>query len=173
MHRFKHYYLKIYTNLLLVLIIFLSSCNVKEKRVTSAIQLDDSIKSKCYDILYNELKDKNNFWVSIHAAEALTLAGKSSVVKEVLEKKLEKEKDGKKICGIAREFVRAGDRSKVQLMLNILSDKNYSYAHIHACESLYKVNEIGDGKLLLKAMEQKTDSTKQLFAAAALEDMGI
>ena len=132
------------------------------------IQANDSLKAKCYKILYDELDDEENFWVSIHAAEALILAGKSSDVKDILEKRLKREKDGKKLCGIARELVRAGDKSKAKVMLNILKDKNYTYAHVHACESLYKVNQIGDGKLLLEAMNQKENKNKRLFAAAAL-----
>ncbi len=154
----------------LFFILFAFSCTNEKTVNDNSVIIEDSIKTKCYNILLKELKNNNedDFWISIHAAEALTLAGKSDIVKSELEKKLITQKDARKICGIAREFVRAGDKSKVKLIVDILKNPKSSYAHIHACESLFKVNVIGSEKLLLKAMNQNEDINKKLFAAAAL-----
>ncbi|HAH48795.1 MAG TPA: sialidase, partial [Planctomycetaceae bacterium] len=59
----------------------------------------------------------------------------------------------------------AGDRSKAAIMFQILAGKD-PHGHVHACESLYKVNELGDGILIREAM--KSDNPKKAMMAAAL-----
>ena len=107
----------------------------------------------------------------MHAAEALTLAGGGAEVRSLLEPKLKTEQDDQHRCGLARELMRAGDRSKSAIMLDILSGSN-PYGHVHACESLYKLNEIGDGTLMRAAMKATENSKKMLMAAAALARWG-
>src|SRR5262249_9660999 len=111
------------------------------------------------------------FWPSMHAAEALTVAGHGDEVRKVLEPKLQTERDDQKRCGLARELTRAGDRSKTVLLLDILA-KNDPHGHVHAAESLYKIGEIGHGRLLRKAMAQDKDLSLQGMAAAALARCG-
>jgi len=111
------------------------------------------------------------FWPSIHAAEGLTLAGHADEVRAFLEPKLRTEADDQRRCGIARELVRAGDRAKATVMLGILA-KEDPYGHVHAAESLYKVGEIGDGRLLRRAMGETGNVKLQLMAAAALGRSG-
>jgi len=136
------------------------------------IHLDAKTSAKALKILRDGMNAKgpDNFWPSIHACEALTLAGHGDEVTKFLTPKLKTEKDDQHRCGLARELVRAGDRSKASIMLDILAGKD-THGHIHACESLYKINEIGDGKLMRAAL--KSDNTIQaLMAAAALGRQG-
>ncbi len=136
------------------------------------IQLDAKTKAKALKILRDGIRAKgpDNFWPSIHACEALTLAGHGDEVTKLLTPKLKTEKDDQRRCGLARELVRAGDRSKAKIMLDILAGED-KHGHVHACESLYKINEIGDGKLLRSSL--KSDNTIQaLMAAAALGRKG-
>src|SRR5262249_23405971 len=51
-------------------------------------------------------------------------------------------------------------------------DKPELDAQVHAAESLYKIAEIGDGKLLRKAMGQDDKVALQMMAAAALARCG-
>jgi len=136
------------------------------------IQLDAKTKAKALKILRDGINAKgpNNFWPSIHACEALTLAGHGDEVTKFLTPKLKTQKDDQRRCGLARELVRAGDRSKAKIMLDILAGED-KHGHVHACESLYKINEIGDGKLLRASL--KSDNNSQaLMAAAALGRQG-
>ncbi len=138
----------------------------------ATIQLDAKTKARALKILRDGIhaKGSDNFWPSIHACEALTQAGHGNEVTKLLTPKLKTEKDDQRRCGLARELVRAGDRSKAQIMLDILASDD-KHGHVHACESLYKINAIGDGKLLRAAM--KSDNTNQaLMAAAALGKQG-
>ncbi|MCF6311840.1 MAG: exo-alpha-sialidase [Verrucomicrobiales bacterium] len=116
------------------------------------------------------VKGNDNFWPSIHACEALTLAGHGDEVTKFLTPKLKTEKDDQHRVGLARELVRAGDRSKAAIMFDILAGKD-PHGHVHACESLYKVNEIGDGTLMLAALNSK-NIKQALMAAAALGRQG-
>ena len=127
-------------------------------------------RARCLGILRKGMRS-DEFWPSIHAAEGLTLAGHGAEVRAFLEPKLKTETDDQRRCGIARELVRAGDRAKTAVMLEILAKKD-AYGHVHAAESLYKVGGIGDGKLLRAAMSQTENASLQLMAAAALGRAG-
>jgi sialidase-1 len=72
---------------------------------------------------------------------------------------------------LARELVRAGDRDKAQVMLDILAGDD-PYGHVHAAESLYKVDEIGDGKAMKRAAKQTDNMTLHLMSSAALARAG-
>ncbi|MBN69272.1 MAG: sialidase, partial [Gimesia sp.] len=129
------------------------------------IKLSPETEKKCLAVL-REAIQSDEFWPSMHAAEALTLAGKGAEVRKIVEPKLKTDKDDQHRCGLARELVRAGDRSKAAIMFQILAGKN-PYGHVHACESLYKVNELGDGTLIREAMKSE-DPKKAMMAAALL-----
>lgn len=138
------------------------------------IQLDAKTSAKALKVIRDEIRAKGDadeqFWPSIHACEALTLAGHGDEVSKLLTPQLKTEKNDQHLCGLARELVRAGDRSKAAIMLDLLEGDD-PYAHVHACESLYKVNEIGDGVLMREAMKSK-NIKQALMAAAALGRQG-
>lgn len=134
------------------------------------IPLDPATRQKCLQVLREGLHGED-FWPSMHAAEALTLAGHGDEVRTFLEPKLGDEKDDQHRCGLARELARAGDRSQIELLLGILSGTD-PYGHTHAAESLYKVLETGDGTALRKAMAQRQNPKLRLMAAGALGRKG-
>jgi sialidase-1 len=138
--------------------------------VVPTIELKPETAEKALQVLRAGLKSKE-FWPSIHAAEGLTLAGHGDEVIAYLEPKLPKEKDDQKRCGLSRELVRAGKRKYAQVMLDILAGED-DYGHVHAAESLYKVNEIGDGKAMRAALQQTKNVKLRLMAAAALARKG-
>lgn len=135
-----------------------------------SISLDKATRQRCLEILRSGMRS-GEFWPSIHAAEGLTLAGHGDEVIDYLSGQLPAEADDQQRCGIARELVRAGDKSRVSVMLNILSDDD-PYGHVHAAESLYKVVEIGDGSALRKAFATTDNVRLKLMAAAALGRCG-
>lgn len=137
------------------------------------LKLPAETGARCVEILRQGLRGverTETFWPAMHAAEALTLAGRGDEVRTALEPLLGTEKDDQHRCGLSRELVRAGDKGKVSLMLDVLA-KADPYGHTHAAESLFKVGEIGDGKLLRQAMAAE-DAKCQLMAAAALAKRG-
>jgi sialidase-1 len=133
-------------------------------------ELSPELRDKALGVLREGLKSEE-FWPAMHAAEALTIAGKGSEVRQALAPLLETERDDQHLCGLGRELTRAGDRFKAQMMLGILASDN-DYGHVHAAESLYKVAEIGDGRLLRQAMQQTANLRLRAMAAAALARCG-
>ncbi len=87
------------------------------------ITLDSATHEQCLTVLRAGLRS-DEFWPSMHAAEGLTLGGHSLEVIEYLTPMLKTETDDQHLCGIAREIVRAGDRSAVSVMLSILAGEN-------------------------------------------------
>ncbi|GEM_PF-747969 len=134
------------------------------------IMLDSATREKCLNVLRAGLRGEE-FWPSMHAAEGLTLGGHGLEVIDYLTPKLKTETDDQHLCGLAREIVRAGDRSVVPVMLNILEGDN-NYGHVHAAESLFKVFETGDGKSMRRAHAQSDNLKLKLMAAGALVRSG-
>lgn len=137
----------------------------KESLKMNALLLDRSLK-----VLEKGLESEE-FWPSMHAAEALTLAGKTKVVIDVLSRKLPGETNDQRRCGLARELVRAGDQSALPVLFDVLNDAK-SIGRIHAAESLFKLGLVGDGKSLKAAFEQMEVAQLRLYAAAALAKSG-
>ena len=134
------------------------------------IALTDGVKARCVEVLTEGLHS-DEFWPSIHAAEGLTLGGYGNVVREHLEPKLATKLDDQQRCGVSRELIRAGDRHQRNIMLAILAGQD-DFGHIHAAESLYKVEEIGDGVAMRRAFAQTENLRLQIMAAAALGRCG-
>lgn len=145
-------------------------CHAAEAEPADKIILSDAIHKKCLTVLRKAFHS-DEFWPSMHAAEALSLTGHGNEVRLFLEPKLKTETDDQHRCGLAREMVRAGDRARASIMLNILEGDD-PHGHVHAAESLYKVNEIGNGKAMRAAMAQQENFTQALMAAAALGRWG-
>jgi len=136
----------------------------------AVLTLDDATRERCLSILRAGVNSEE-FWPSMHAAEALTQAGFPAEAKKALSPRLPVEVDDQRRCGLARELVRAGDVAHAQIMLDILGGDN-RYGHTHACESLFKVWQFGDGKLLRHAMFTAPEAKTRLMAAAALARRG-
>lgn len=127
-------------------------------------------RDRCLAVLREGLTS-GEFWPSMHAAEALSQEGAGAEVRRALAPRLATEADARRRCGIARELVRAGDLSHVRTLLDVLASPD-THGHAHACESLYKVREVGDGVLLRRAMNEPETSPRSLMAAAALARWG-
>lgn len=134
------------------------------------LELGAETEARCLEVLREGLAS-SEFWPSMHAAEGLTLGGHGAEVTAALTPLLATETDGQKRCGLARELVRAGDRSKTSILLGLLAAAD-PYAHVHAAESLFKVNQIGDGTLLRAALTDRANASKSMMAAAALSRWG-
>jgi sialidase-1 len=134
------------------------------------LPLAPEIRKRYLDTLRDAIKS-DQFWPSMHAAEALTLAGARDEVVTALRNRLPMERDDQRRCGLARELVRAGDRSCLPILFDILGDA-HSSGRVHAAESLYKLGESGDGKQLRAAFEQTENPQLRLMAAAALAKAG-
>jgi sialidase-1 len=137
-----------------------------------SIQLSDETRARCLRTLREGLAS-DDFWPSMHAAEALTYAGLGNEVLAARRKKRTTDLalNDQERCGLAREAVRAGRRAQIDDLFKILNDQK-SIGRVHAAESLFKLNEIGDGISLKAALEQDTDLRLKLFAAAALARYG-
>ncbi|MCA9078582.1 MAG: exo-alpha-sialidase [Planctomycetaceae bacterium] len=134
------------------------------------VTLDAATRDACLSVLRDGLRG-DDFWPSMHAAEGLTLGGHGDEVIAYVTSLLATEQDDQRRCGLARELVRAGERHRARVMLDILGGDD-PHGHVHAAESLYKVVEIGDGTALRAAFAQSENETLRLMAAAALGRCG-
>ena len=132
--------------------------------------LSPELREKCLTVLRTALEGEE-FWPAMHAAEALTLAGEGKSVVPLLEARLKKDQDPQHRCGLVREIVRTGKREPLAILWKTLADTK-SNGRVHAAESLYKIGEVGDGKLLRAAMQAKDDPKLQIMSAAALGRAG-
>ena len=152
------------------LIAVLFATTALHAQATHGYQLAPETKIRCVSIL-NEAIHAEDFPTAIHAAEALTRAGRAHEVTGPFTQRLANETDDRKKCVWSRELVRAGDSSKARVMLEILA-KPDAYAHVHAAESLYKVGQVGDGNALRAAMGNRGSPILQIMAAGALAKHG-
>ena len=125
---------------------------------------------RCRQVLEEGLRSEE-FWPSIHAAEGLSIGGFGETVRRHLEPKLKTKLDDQQRCGVSRELMRAGNRQRAKIMLDILAGKA-DFGHVHAAERLYKLEEIGDGVAMRKAFAQKKNLRLRVMAAAALARCG-
>ncbi|MFO0871453.1 MAG: exo-alpha-sialidase [Pirellulales bacterium] len=132
--------------------------------------LSAELRERCLKILRAGLAS-DAFWPAMHAAEALSDAGFGREVRPLLWERLPQERDDQRRCGLAREIVRSGDRRAVPELLAVLQRPD-PYGHTHAAESLYKIAESGDGRLLRQLWQQTPDARRRLMAAAALARCG-
>lgn len=137
---------------------------------SQVITLDEATQERCLTVLREGLRGED-FWPSMHAAEGLTLGGHGGEVITYVTPLLATEQDDQRRCGLARELVRAGERGRARIMLDILSSDD-PHGHVHAAESLYKVVEIGDGAALRMAFSESENETLKLMSAAALGRCG-
>ncbi len=134
------------------------------------LELDAKTRERCLLVL-QEAFESDEFWPSMHAAEALSVEGHGADVQKALKPRVPDEMDDQHLCGLARELVRAGDLSYVRILSEVLSKPN-SYGHVHASESLFKVRQIGHAALLRHAMTEPDSPKLGIMAAAALARWG-
>ncbi|MEX1232281.1 MAG: HEAT repeat domain-containing protein, partial [Planctomycetaceae bacterium] len=147
-----------------------NACADEKSPDSKPYPLADDVRAKCLKVIRAGMHS-DEFWPSIHAAEALTVAGFGDEVREFLEPMLETETDDQKRCGLAREIVRTGDRGRDRIMFRILEDLD-SNGRIHAAESLFKIKSIGDGDAMRQAFAEGKEESLRLMAAAALGQSG-
>ena len=164
--------LRVYGRVLLVLgwVLFVGTIPVPAQGQGRDFELPSETKSRCVSILNEAIHDED-FPTAIHAAEALTRAGRGHEVIGPMTQRLAGETDDRKKCVWARELVRAGDSAKLSVMLDVLAGAD-PYGHVHAAESLYKVGGKGDGRALRAAMGEGRDPILQIMAAGALARHG-
>ncbi len=134
------------------------------------VPLTAELRERCRTELRRVLNG-DQFWPAMHAAEALTLLGDKKAVLTTLPPRLMTENDHQKRCGLAREIARTGQRDSLKVLWEILEDE-HSKGRVHAAESLYKIAEVGDGRLLRKIWKHNNDPRLQIMCAAALGRAG-
>lgn len=148
-------------------VLFIGRLN--DVRAADREYLDSETRERCQALLWQTLRG-DEFWPAMHAAEGLTEAGFGTEVIRVLLPKVAGETDDPRRCGLARELARAG-RTEALATLTVTLSNPSSTGRIHAAESLFKLNEIGDREALRQAA-QAPDIRLQQMAAAALARSG-
>jgi sialidase-1 len=125
---------------------------------------DQALRERAIAVLRAGLQS-SEFWPSMHAAEALTLAGLGAEVVTAITPRVPTETDDQHRCGLARELIRAGVEEPLAVLTTILNDKQ-SKGRVHACESLFKVNRLGDRDALVRALDEGNVDLESMAAAA-------
>ena len=133
-------------------------------------ELSPQTRELCLTVLREALAGPE-FWPAMHAAEALTIAGHGDEVVPLLEARLLTDNDAQHRCGLAREIARTGRRDHIDLLWKTLADPQ-SGGRVHAAESLYKIGEVGDGKLLRTLMMEPGNPRMSIMCAAGLGRAG-
>lgn len=141
-----------------------------EAPAPKTVEVTADERARCLAILRTGLAS-DEFWPSMHAAEALTLAGRGSEVVAALKDKLPQETNDQRRCGLVREIVRAGDATPLPVLQAILVDTK-SNGRIHAAESFYKLGVPPEGPALAQAFAQDEIVQLKLMSAAALARLG-
>lgn len=131
---------------------------------------DDALDARCTAVLTAGLASHASaFWPAMHAAEALTQAGRGADVTRALTPLLAQISDDQQRCGVARELARAGDLAQTELLWEILQSPS-DHGHVHAAESLFKVGWApgADPAPMRRAFAQETNPRLRMMAAAAL-----
>lgn len=156
-------------------LLLLALCGATAPSLSAAppMTLSPETREKALSILRGALRleETEQFWIAMHAAEGLVLGGYGEEIVPVLEPRLATEKDGQRLCGLARELVRAGRKEHVAVLAEVLQRED-SYGHTHAAESLYKVEELGDEATMRRRFQQGEDIKLRLMAAGALARKG-
>jgi SSS family solute:Na+ symporter len=140
-------------------------------RPSMHIRLSAEQRATCMSVLQSGL-DSDEFWPSMHAAEALTQNGQAPLVREHLNALLSDELDDQQRCGVVRELVRAGTTENLQTLIDLLLAED-PYAHVHAAESLYKILPPESDASYLQTVFERTDNPRlRLMTAAALARLG-
>ena len=132
--------------------------------------LTPQTRELCLTVLRQALAGPE-FWPAMHAAEALTIAGHGHEVVPLLEARFLTDNDPQHRCGLAREIARTGQRDFIDILWRTLADPD-SGGRVHAAESLYKIGEVGDGKLLRTLMIEPGNPRLSIMCAAALGRAG-
>lgn len=122
-------------------------------------------EQKAWEALRAGIKS-DDFWTRMHAAEALSDLGRADEVIHALEGQLAHVSDETHRIGLARELVRAGDETKLALIVSTFADPK-SEGRIHAAESLWKLGRRGDGQALRQAARRGEDMSLRVYASAA------
>ncbi|MFI4876259.1 MAG: alpha/beta hydrolase fold domain-containing protein [Blastopirellula sp. JB062] len=131
---------------------------------STANAADPASRKKCLSVLRAGLR-ADPFWPAMHAAEALTAIGETSDVKKRLAQQWKTCESDQQLCGLARELVRAGDDSYAGMLSYKLADPN-STGRVHAAESLFKLNRLGDEATLRRAAQSSDRGLRQMALAA-------
>lgn len=149
--------------------LFAVTCSLLTCTARGQVEFDPELRLHAVALLRQGMASED-FWPSMHAAEALTAAGFGSCVIYDLKPRLAAEEDDQKRCGLSREIIRAGDLSPLATMTAILKDPNTT-APVHVCESLFKVHQVGN-EAAMRAHLGSENTSEVLMAAAALTRAG-
>ncbi len=163
MHRFR----RLFTFGLLpfFLIMLLAGCGTVTIPRASYL-LTGNTHQRCLQVLREGLQS-DEFWPSIHAAEALIDADYGFEATPILLQRRERETDRRRIAGYARALLKT-DNTQALLDLQDILLSDDTEARILAAEALFRNARIGNPTILAEATDSLNSSRLRVFAAATL-----
>ena len=151
-----------------VLLVFLSlfwGCGTTQE-LPPAYLLTANMHDKCLKVLREGLHS-NEFWPSVHAAEALIDAGYGFDATPVLKARLSEEEDALYRIGLAQALVRSGERHYLTILQDVLLTDQES-AREEALRGMFYLADVADVPLVQTAYNRTDQPSARLWAAGVL-----
>lgn len=132
----------------------------------SSYLLTGNIHQQCLAVLREGVQG-DEFWPSIHAAEALIREDYAFEATPIITERLGKERDRRRVAGYARALAAADANQSVVALQDILLSDDLE-ARILAAEAMFKTGLVGDPVILEQATDPSNNGRLRVFAAATL-----
>ncbi|MEM8485614.1 MAG: HEAT repeat domain-containing protein [Bacteroidota bacterium] len=153
------------TILAAVIIFSLSGCKTASVPPASYL-LTGNVHQQCLTILREGVQG-DEFWPSIHAAEALIREDYAFEATPLIEARMGSERDRRRIAGYARALALTDYNQGIVALQDILLSDDLE-ARILAAEAMFRTGLVGDPVILEQATDPSNNGRLRVFAAAAL-----
>lgn len=132
----------------------------------SSFLLTGNVHQQCIEILREGVQG-DEFWPSIHAAEALIREDYGFEATPLLRERMGREQDRRRIAGYARALAAVDQNQSVVALQDILLSDDIE-ARILAAEAMFRTGIVGDPAILEQATDPSQNGRLRVFAAATL-----
>ncbi len=158
---------RIFSTVLIAMAFVLCMAGCKTANVPpSSYLLTGNTHQQCLNVLREGVKG-DEFWPSIHAAEALIKEDYAFEATPLLTTRMGAERDRRKIAGYARALATTDYNQSVVALQDILLSDDLE-ARILAAEAMFRTGIIGDPVILEQLTDPSINGRLRVFAAAAL-----
>lgn len=128
--------------------------------------LTGNVHQQCIEVLREGVQG-DEFWPSIHAAEALIREDYGFEAIPVLRERMGREEDRRRIAGYARALAADDPNQSIVALQDILLSGDLE-ARILAAEAMFRKGIVGDPSILEQATDPSQNGRLRVFAAATL-----
>ena len=151
--------------IVLTILVVLSGCK-STKELPPVFLLRANVHDKCTSTL-REALNSDEFWPSIHAAEALIDAGYGFDAVPVLREKLDKETQPVYQAGLAKALLRGGQKEAIVILQDIILGQDEA-AREEAVRGMFHIATVADTSIINDAIRSSSNPVLHIYASALL-----